>query len=70
MDNGGRKKIKVQFYKRSLNKMLQPLIDNGFCIEKILEPEPTKKFKEKLPDAYEKLLKRPNFLFVRARKIK
>jgi SAM-dependent methyltransferase len=63
-------KIKVQFYRRPLSKMLQPLMDNGFCIERILEPEPTQKFKEKLPDAYEKLLKRPNFLLIKARKVK
>jgi SAM-dependent methyltransferase len=66
----GGEKIEVQFYRRPLNKMLQPLIDAGFYIEKILEPEPVKKFKEKLPETYEKLLKRPNFLFIRARKIK
>lgn len=66
----GEEKIKVQFYRRPLNKILQPLIDNGFYIEKILEPEPTKDFKEKMPEAYERLLKRPNFLFIKARKIK
>jgi SAM-dependent methyltransferase len=66
----GEEKIKVQFYRRPLNKMLQPLIDNGFCIEKILEPEPAKEFKEKLPEAYERLLKRPNFMLIKARKIK
>jgi SAM-dependent methyltransferase len=62
--------IKVKFYRRPLNKILQPLIDNGFYIERILEPEPTKEFKEKLPEAYERLLKRPNFLFIKANKIR
>jgi SAM-dependent methyltransferase len=57
----GEEKIEVQFYRRPLNKMLQPLIDAGFYIEKVLEPEPAKEFKEKLPEAYERLLKRPNF---------
>jgi hypothetical protein len=65
----GEEEIKVQFYRRPLNKMLQPLIDAGFLIEKVLEPEPTKEFKEKLPEAYEGLLKRPNFLFIKAKKI-
>jgi len=60
--------IAVQFYRRPLNKLLQPLIDNGFCIENILEPEPTEDFKTELPEAYERLLKRPNFLCVKARK--
>jgi SAM-dependent methyltransferase len=66
----GEEEIKVQFYRRPLNKMLQPLIDAGFYIEKILEPEPSKEFREKLPEAYERLLKRPNFLFIKAKKIK
>jgi SAM-dependent methyltransferase len=66
----GEEEIKVQFYRRPLSKTLQPLIDNGFSIEKILEPEPTQEFKEKLPEAYERLLKRPDFLFIKARKIK
>jgi hypothetical protein len=65
----GEDKIKVHFYRRPLNKMLQPLIDNGFLIENILEPEPTKEFKEQAPESYKKLLKQPNFLFIRAKKI-
>ena len=64
----GEEKITLQFYRRPLSKLLQPLIDKGFYIEKILEPEPTEEFKEKVPEAYERLLKRPNFLFVKARK--
>jgi len=63
-------RIKIQFYRRPLSKLLQPLIDNGFYIENILEPEPTKEFKENLPEAYERLMKRPNFLFIKAKKIK
>jgi SAM-dependent methyltransferase len=66
----GEEKIKVQFYRKPLNKILQPLIDNGFYIENILEAEPTNEFKEKLPEAYERVLKRPNFLFIKAKKIK
>jgi SAM-dependent methyltransferase len=66
----GEEKIKVQFYRRPLNRMLQPLIEAGFYMEKILEPKPTKEFKEKLPEAYDRLLKQPNFLFIKAKKIK
>jgi SAM-dependent methyltransferase len=66
----GEEKIKVQFYRKPLNKILQPLIDNGFYIENVLEAEPTNEFKEKLPEAYERLLKRPNFLFIKAKKMK
>jgi SAM-dependent methyltransferase len=66
----GEERIKVQFYRRPLSKILQPLIDNGFYIEKIIEPELTEKFKEKSPEVYERFSKRPNFLFVKGRKIK
>jgi len=62
------KRIKIQFYRRPLSKLLQPLINNGFYIENILEPEPTEEFKKQLPDAYEKVIKRPNFLVVKAKK--
>ena len=68
--NMGDEKINVQFYRRPINKLLQPLIDNGFFIENIMEAEPTEEFKEKLPEQYERLLKRPNFLFIKARKVK
>jgi hypothetical protein len=66
----GEEKIKVQFFRRPLSKLLQPLIDNGFAIENIMESEPTEKFKEKLPEVYERLLMRPAFLFIKAKKIK
>jgi len=66
--NMGNEKIKVQFYRRPLTKLLQPLIDNGFHIEKILEPEPNEEFRNKLPEAYEQLKKIPNFIFIKARK--
>jgi SAM-dependent methyltransferase len=62
-------KVKIQFYRRPLSKLLQPLIEKGFIIENILEPIPTKEFNEKLPEVYERLLKRPNFLHIKARKI-
>jgi SAM-dependent methyltransferase len=67
--NMGQDKIKIQFYRRPLSKLLQPLINNGFFIENIMEPEPTKEFKEKLPEAYERLMKTPNFLIIKAKKI-
>jgi SAM-dependent methyltransferase len=68
--NMGDERIKVQFYRRPLSKLLQPLIDSGFYIENIFEPEPTKEFKDKLPEAYKRLLKRPEFLFIKGKKIK
>jgi len=61
-------KVKVQFYRRPLNKIISSVIDAGFIIEKLLEPMPTEKFKELKPQVYEKLTNKPHFLFIRARK--
>ncbi|MGM7701440.1 class I SAM-dependent methyltransferase [Pseudalkalibacillus sp. Hm43] len=61
--------VEVQFYRRPLNEILKPLYLNGFVIEKIIEPMPTEEFRKVLPEKYERLTKRPQFLFVRAQKM-
>lgn len=60
-------KVKVQFYRRPLNKIITSVIDAGFMIEKLLEPMPTEQFKIEQPDVYDRLTKRPQFLFIRAK---
>ncbi len=67
-DEWGEPKVEVEFYRRPLSEIIRPVTDNGFFIEKITEPMPTEKFKEKVPEAYERLTKKPQFLFIRARK--
>lgn len=66
--NTSRGKVKVQFYRRPLNEIINPVIDAGFIIEKLLEPMPTEQFRREEPVAYDRLTKRPQFLFIRARK--
>lgn len=61
-------KVKVQFYRRPLSKVINSVIDAGFIIDKILEPMPIEQFKVELPEVYDKLTKNPQFLFIRARK--
>ncbi len=63
-------KVKVQFYRRPLNKIIAPVLEHGFILENLIEPMPTEKFKVKSPRNYEKLCNNPQFLFLRARKIK
>ncbi|MBU3129988.1 hypothetical protein LGL55_18775 [Clostridium tagluense] len=63
-------KVKVQFYRRPLSKIITSIIDAGFIIEQILEPMPIEQFKIELPDVYDKLTKKPQFLFIKARKYK
>lgn len=59
-------KVKVEFYRRPLNEIITPVIEAGFVIEKLLEPMPTEEFNNVYPKGYERLLKRPQFLFIRA----
>ncbi|MNI92799.1 hypothetical protein D3C73_1506460 [compost metagenome] len=61
-------KVKVQFYRRPLNAIMSAVLHAGFILEELLEPMPTEEFKHTLPQTYEKLLRKPQFLFIRARK--
>jgi SAM-dependent methyltransferase len=59
---------KVQFYRRPLTAMSDDLDAAGFCIERLLEPQPTEAFRCADIEGYERLMKNPWFLVVRARK--
>lgn len=61
-------KVKVQFYRRPLAKIISSVIAAGFVIEKLLEPMPTEKFKDNQPQIYERLTQNPHFLFIKATK--
>ena len=58
----------VRFYRRSLNRIVDALAEAGFVIERLIEPVPTDAFRALKPDAYAKLLQRPEFLIVQARR--
>ena len=57
----------VKKYHRMFSTILNTLIDNGFMIEKIIEPIPTTEILESHPEQ-EDLLHKPDFMLVRARK--
>lgn len=61
-------KVEVQFYRRPLYKIISAVLQAGFTIDKLLEPMPTEKFRQSQPDIYKRLIKKPHFLFIRARK--
>jgi ubiquinone/menaquinone biosynthesis C-methylase UbiE len=61
-------KVKVQFYRRPLSRIITSIIEAGFIIEKLLEPMPIEQFKIEQPKIYDKLTKKPQFLFIRAKK--
>ena len=56
----------VKFYHHTLHEMSEALSDNGFFIEKILEPKPLSDLQQIDRDLYIKLCREPWFLFVRA----
>ena len=48
--------------------MINPLLAAGFILDKLLEPLPTAEFKQADPEDYEKLLRNPGFMCLRALK--
>ena len=58
--------VEVPSYRRSLAEVFNPLIEAGFVIDRVLEPLPIETFKETEPENYEKLLREPGFLCIRA----
>jgi len=63
------KPVSVASYRRPLSGVINPLINAGFTLDRVLEPQPTDEFKEVEPKDYEELLRNPGFLCIRAVKI-
>lgn len=57
--------VTVPTYRRPLSAMLDPVLDAGFRLERLLEPTPTEKYREVDPERYEYEATRPNFLCLR-----
>ena len=60
--------VDVPFYRRPFSEVVNPLIETGFRLDELVEPKPKETFEEKKPESYEKRLKYPTFLCVRASK--
>lgn len=58
--------VRVPSYRRPLGEVINPLIGAGFILDRILEPLPTEEFREKAPEDYEELSRRPGFMCIRA----
>jgi SAM-dependent methyltransferase len=59
-------RVNMPSYRRPIGAMLNPLLEAGFVLERILEPRPTERFKEADPEGYEWLSRVPGFLCIRA----
>jgi SAM-dependent methyltransferase len=58
--------VDVPYYRRPFGEMMNPLLDNGFRLDRVVEPQPTEAFRDARPDRYEKESTHPVFICVRA----
>ena len=60
--------VNVPYYRRPLSAMIDPLLEAGFILERLLEPKPTQQFEQADRQDYEKLMRQPGFICFRALK--
>jgi ubiquinone/menaquinone biosynthesis C-methylase UbiE len=60
--------VQVNSFRRSLSECITPLTANGFYIDQLVEPKPTREFKELDPKHYKELQAFPAFMCIRALK--
>ncbi|MGD1890351.1 MAG: class I SAM-dependent methyltransferase [Cyclobacteriaceae bacterium] len=58
--------IKIESYRRSLMDCVTPLMNNGFTLDKLVEPLPVAEFEQHDAKHYEELMEFPAFLHLRA----
>lgn len=59
--------VDVPCYRRPFEEIVNPLLETGFALERVLEPQPTEAFREAWPERYEKESTHPVFICVKAR---
>jgi ubiquinone/menaquinone biosynthesis C-methylase UbiE len=64
--NGFGKPIEVNSYRRPLNECIAALTENGFYIDKLVEPKPVAEFEKYDPRHFKELNEFPAFLCIRA----
>ncbi len=60
------KPIELNSYRRPLEACIMPLTNNGFFIDKLIEPKPTKEFEKTDPKHYKELNEFPAFMCIKA----
>lgn len=61
---GGREYV-VRFWRRPMSELFRAIEDGGFRIDVFDEPQPLPECRDRFPDAWEQLTRRPRFLFLR-----
>jgi SAM-dependent methyltransferase len=64
--NGFGLPTEVNSFRRPLSECILPLTDNGFFIDKLVEPKPTKEFELIDPKHFKELNEFPSFMCIRA----
>lgn len=64
--NGFGKPVEINSFRRPLSECITPLTDNGFYIDKLVEPKPTKEFEKLDPKHFKELNEFPAFMCIRA----
>jgi SAM-dependent methyltransferase len=57
---------RVKFFRRPLSAVFEGLAAAGFLVAQVVEPHPTEALRTRRPDLHARLLRRPEFLCVRA----
>lgn len=58
--------VYVPTYRRPLSAIINPLLEAGFILQRLLEPLPTEQFRQADPEGYAELVRRPGFICLRA----
>jgi len=61
-------KVTMPAYRRSLEEVFNPVAEAGLILDRVQEPQPTEDFKRADPRRYRRLVQRPVFVCVRAKK--
>lgn len=61
-------RVHMPCFRRPLNALLNPLLEAGFTLERIIEPQPTPEFQQADPKHFAELSRQPCFICLRARK--
>src|SRR5215510_7282448 len=57
----------VRYYRRPLSAIIKAITNSGLIVEQLVEPLPTEEFRKIKPNSYQRLLRQPEFLLIRAR---
>lgn len=60
--------VDVPWYRRPLSEVVNPLIEAGFILDRLLEPRPAKEFQEVASEEYDRHSREATFIHIRARK--